>query len=235
MQYAKAMRAVDPGIKLIAVGEGLGKDQDAWNGAVLKIAGPVIDYLAIHDYVTSASNATAPNPRARLMSRAGEFEASYRHTGEIIARLAPGRPIKQIVNEWNLFYDADTIESMEGAVYASRLMNGFERAGNFVEANCISDLLNGWLGGIIQSSRDRIYGTPQFYAIKMYNGHLGTDRLQTESAHRRCRPEWLPSTRSPHVRPTARSCSSRCLMQTWSIQFRRGSILAVSLTPPTCS
>ena len=180
VQYAKAMRAVDPGIKLIAVGEGLGKDQDAWNGAVLKIAGPVIDYLAIHDYVTSASNATAPNPRARLMSRAGEFEASYRHTGEIIARLAPGLPIKQIVNEWNLFYDADTIESMEGAVYASRLMNGFERAGNFVEANCISDLLNGWLGGIIQSSRDRIYGTPQFYAIKMYNGHLGTDRLQTE-------------------------------------------------------
>ena len=92
----------------------------------------------------------------------------------------PGHSIKIIVNEWNLFYGAEVIQSMEGAVYASRLMNGFERDGDVVDSNCISDILNGWTGGTLQVSRDRIYGTPQFYALKMYNDHLGTDRLHTE-------------------------------------------------------
>lgn len=179
VQYAKAMRAVDPSIKLIAVGEGIMLHQDEWNSAVLRIAGLEIDYLAIHDYTSIAQNATAANPRSAMMARATEFEQSYRHTADLIAKLAPGRNIHQIVNEWNLFYDAATIQSMEGAVYAARMMDGFERDGDTVDANCISDLLNGWAGGVIQASRDRVYGTAQFYAIQMYADHLGTDRLRT--------------------------------------------------------
>ncbi len=179
VRYAKAMRGVDPTITLIAVGKGITPGQDEWNSTVLKIAGQQINYLAIHDYTSLSQNATAANPRAQMMARAGEFEASYHHIGDLIAKYAPGRNIKLIVNEWNLFYGADIVESMEGAVCASRMMNGFERDGNIVESNCISDLLNGWIGGIIQVSRDLIYVTPQFYALKMYNDHLGTERLQT--------------------------------------------------------
>ena len=179
VRYARAMRAVDPTLELIAVGEGVMPTQDAWNAAVLTIAGPEINYLAIHDYTSVAQNAAAANSRAAMMKRAGDFEQSYQHTAELIAKLAPGRHILQIVNEWNLFYDAATIQSMEGAVYASRMMNGFERQGDTVAANSISDLLNGWVGGVIQASRDRIYGTSQFYAVKMYADHLGTDRLDT--------------------------------------------------------
>jgi alpha-N-arabinofuranosidase len=180
VRYAKAMRAVDPTIQLIAVGKGVMEGQDDWNSTVLRVAGPVINYLAIHNYTTLSQNATTADPRAQMMARAGEFEANYRHTGDLIAKFAPGRNIKLIVNEWNLFYGADVIESMEGAVYASRIMNGFERDGNIIDSNCISDLLNGWVGGIIQASRDRVYGTPQFYALKMYNDHLGTNRLQAK-------------------------------------------------------
>ncbi len=178
--YAKAMRAVDPNLRLIAVGEGIFAGSDAWNSAVLRIAGPEIQYLAVHDYTSVTQNAGASNPRDAMMARAGEFEANYLHMGDLIRRLSPGHPIRLIVNEWNLFYDAATIQSMEGAVYASRMMNGFERDGDIVDANAISDLLNGWVGGIIQASRDRIYGTPQFYAVEMYGHHLGTDRLDAK-------------------------------------------------------
>ncbi len=177
VRYAKAMRAVDPNLRLIAVGEGIFLNSDAWNSAVLRIAGPEIQYLAIHDYTAASQNAISPNARNAMMARAGEFEANYRHTGDLIRQLAPGHDIRLIVNEWNLFYDAATIQSMEGAVYASRMMNGFERDGEIVEANAISDLLNGWVGGIIQASRDRVYGTPEFYAVELYSHHLGTDRL----------------------------------------------------------
>ena len=182
VRYARAMRAVDPSLRLIAVGEGIFPNSDAWNTAVLRIAGADIQYLAIHDYTSASQNAGAANPRATMMSRAGEFETNYRHIGDLIDRTAPDRGIKLIVNEWNLFYGADVIQSMEGAVYASRMMNGFERDGAIVDANCISDLLNGWVGGVIQVDRDRIYGTPQYYAVKLYSEHLGTDTLRTEIA-----------------------------------------------------
>lgn len=112
------------------------------------------------------------------------FETNYRHISDLVRQLAPASNIKLIVNEWNVF-DGPTIQGMEGAVYASRMMNGFERDGDIVASNCISDLLNGWIGGIIQSSRDRIYGTAEYYAVKMYADHLGTDRLHSEIASRK--------------------------------------------------
>jgi alpha-L-arabinofuranosidase len=187
LRYAAAMRAVDPTIQLIAVGSA-----DDWNTTVLKIAGRAIDYLAIHDYTSLKDNATASNPRAQMMGRTAEFEASHRRTGDLLEKLAPGRNIKLLVNEWNLFYPADVVESMEGAVYASRIMNGFERDGDVVEANCISDLLNGWIGGIIQASRDRVYGTPQYYALLMYRDHLGSKRLFAEVSS----PELQPGVKA---------------------------------------
>ncbi len=177
VRYAQAMRAVDPDLRFIAVGEGISPTADAWNSAVLRIAGAEIQYLAVHDYTKVAENAAQPDPRSAMMARAGAYEADYRHIGDLTHQLAPGRDIKLIVNEWNLFYDAATIQSMDGAVYASRMLNGFERDGDIVEANSISDLLNGWVGGIIQASRDRVYGTAEFYAVDLYSRHLGTDRL----------------------------------------------------------
>jgi alpha-N-arabinofuranosidase len=186
--YSHAMRAVDPSIRLIAVGEGLSPDADAWNSAVLKGAGADIQYLAVHDYDSLTQNAKAANPRDAMMGRPGEYEQNFRHIADVIHHDAPGQDIRLIVNEWNLFYGAGVVQSMEGAVYASRMMNGFERDGNIVEANSISDLLNGWIGGIIQASRDRIYGTAEFYAVTMYNDHLGTDRLRTSIASPQLQP-----------------------------------------------
>ena len=113
------MRAVDPSLKLIAVGEGIFPHSDEWNSAVLRIAGPEIQYLAVHDYTSVAQNAAAKDPRNAMMARPAEFEANYRHMADEIRQNAPGRDIHLIVHEWNLFYDAVTIQSMEGAVYAA--------------------------------------------------------------------------------------------------------------------
>jgi alpha-N-arabinofuranosidase len=209
VHYARAMRAVDPSIRLIAVGEGTMPDRDAWNSAVLRIAGGEINYLAIHDYTAASKNAGAPDPRAQMMGRAEEFAAGYRHTGELIAQLAPGRGIRQIVNEWNLFYDVSAVQSMDGAVYASRMMNGFERDGATVAANCISDLLNGWIGGEIQASRDRVYGTAQYYAVQMYGAHLGEERLQSTVRS----PELSPGIASVDAVATRTSDGSRLFIK----------------------
>lgn len=188
VRYARAMRAVDSSLRLVAVGEGIFKGSDTWNSTVLRIAGPEIQYLAVHDYTSLAENRDAADPRSAMMARAAAYERNYRHMADLLQQHAPGRNIKLIVNEWNLFYGADVIQSMEGAVYASRMMNGFERDGDTVEANSISDLLNGWVGGVIQASRDRVYGTPQFYAVKLYSDHLPADRLNVEIASPNLQP-----------------------------------------------
>ena len=209
VRYAKAMRAVDPGISLVAVGEGVFPNSDVWNSAVLDIAGSQIQYLAVHDYTSLGQNATQPDPRAAMMGRAGEFEANYRHMADLLRQHAPGRDIRLIVNEWNLFYGADVTESMEGAVFASRMMNGFERDGDIVDSNCISDLLNGWVGGIIQASRDRIYGTPEYYAVRMYNDHLGTDRLGAQIVS----PDLQPGIKSVDAVATRSADSSQLFVK----------------------
>jgi alpha-L-arabinofuranosidase len=56
-------------------------------------------------------------------------------------------------------------------------MNVFERSGGIVEMTAVSDLVNGWSGGIIQASRHDVFVTPTYLAIRLYNEHLGRDRL----------------------------------------------------------
>jgi alpha-N-arabinofuranosidase len=175
-RYAEAMRAVDPGIQLIAVGESSMPDARQWNSAVLRILGRDINYLAVHDYTSRSDNR---NNRTTLMARPLEFEARYKEMHALIQQLLPDHPVPFVVNEWNLFYPSTVIQSMEGAVFASRMMNAFERSGEQVSMTSISDLLDGWVGGIIQASRDGVYVTPQYYTIRMYSSHLGTDRLAT--------------------------------------------------------
>src|SRR5829696_328122 len=125
--YARAMRAVDPSIKLIAVGD----NDMGWNRTVLREAGREIDFLAVHHYY-------------------GRF---YEEVGRMLKELVPGRDVRLAINEWGLDLPAERQYSMESALYGARLLNVFERAGDLVGMSAVSDLVNGWPGGIIQAGR----------------------------------------------------------------------------------
>ena len=49
---------------------------------------------------------------------------------------------------------------MLAALYAARLMNVFERQSDLVGMSAVSDLVNGWPGGIIQAGRHGVFVTP---------------------------------------------------------------------------
>jgi alpha-L-arabinofuranosidase len=68
---------------------------------------------------------------------------------------------------------------MESALYAARLMNVFERTGDVVQMSAVSDLVNGWTGGIIQASRHGVFVTPTYLVNTLYASHLGRDRLSS--------------------------------------------------------
>jgi alpha-N-arabinofuranosidase len=171
-RYVEKMKAVDPSIKIIATGD----NNLDWNRTVLTIAGKNIDYLSVHHYYGDAeSKGDAHN----LWARPLHYERLYRQMQQIIRELVPGRDIKLAVNEWNTTFPPPRQHSMESALYAARLMNVFERIGDVVQMSAVSDLVNGWTGGIIQASRHSVFVTPTYLVNALWASHLGRDRLSS--------------------------------------------------------
>lgn len=172
-RYSEAMLKVDPTIKFIAVG-----DNDLnWNRTVLRLAGTRIDYLAIHHYYGRGEMKGDP---LNLMARPLHYERFYKEVAQLIREVVPERQIKLAINEWGLDLPMPRQYSMEAALYSARLMNVFERSGEVVAMSAVSDLINGWPGGIIQASRHQVFGTPTYWVNAVYSNHMGTSRLATQ-------------------------------------------------------
>jgi alpha-N-arabinofuranosidase len=153
IRYYEAMRAVDSTIRFIAVGD----NNMAWNRTVLRLAGPYIDYLAIHHYY-GHDPAMRENPN--LMARPLYYERFYQQVAQLIREEVPGHAIHLSINEWGLDLPESQQYSMEAALYGARLMHVFERSSPLVAMSAVSDLVNGWPGGIIQASRHGVFVSP---------------------------------------------------------------------------
>ena len=179
-RYAQAMRAVDPSIKLIAVGD---NDMN-WNRTVLRAAGSKIDYLAIHHYY---GRREAGNDPLNLMARPLFFKRFYRQVQQLLSELGLDGRVKLAINEWGLDLPIERQYSMESALYGARLMNVFERS-DLVEMSAVSDLVNGWPGGIIQAGRHSVFVTPLYLVNQLYSEHRGDVRLASTVNIRRSIP-----------------------------------------------
>jgi len=171
-RYAQAMRAVDPSIKLIAVGD---NDMN-WNRTVLREAGRNIDYLAIHHYYGRREMRGDP---LNLMARPLFFERFYKPVQQLLRELGLDGRVKLAINEWGLDLPSERQYSMESALYGARLMNVFERSGEIVGMCAVSDLVNGWPGGIIQAGRNTVFVTPIYLVNQLYSEHRGNQLLAT--------------------------------------------------------
>jgi alpha-N-arabinofuranosidase len=169
-RYAAAMRVVDPSIKLIAVGD----NNMNWNRTVLHAAGKNIDYLAIHHYY---GRSEAGNDTMKLLARPLYLEKFYGDVAQLLRELGLEGRVKLAINEWGLDLPTERQYSIEAALYGARLMNVFERTGDLVEMSAVSDLVNGWPGGIIQAGRHSVFVTPIYLVNQLYATHRGDERL----------------------------------------------------------
>ena len=171
-RYAQAMRAVDPSIKLIAVG-----DNDlSWNRTVLREAGPNIDYLAIHHYYGRREMQGDP---LNLFAHPLFLEGFYQQVKQLLGEFGLDGRVKLAINEWGLDLPSERQYSMESALYGARLMNVFERSGEIVEMSAVSDLVNGWPGGIVQAGRESVFVSSIYLVNQLYAQHRGDLRLAT--------------------------------------------------------
>jgi alpha-N-arabinofuranosidase len=169
-RYVAAMKAKDPSIQIIACGD---NDMN-WNRTVLSQCGQNIDFLSIHHYYgTGEMGGDASN----LQAHPYHYERFYGDVRALIEQVSPKKDIQLDINEWNTALPEQQQHSMQSALYGARMMNVFERQGDTVGLSCVSDLVNGWNGGIIQASRTGTYVTPTYLVNQMYATHLGTERL----------------------------------------------------------
>jgi alpha-N-arabinofuranosidase len=145
-----------------------------WNRTVLREAGRNIDYLAIHHYY---GRREMQGNSSNLMARPLFFERFYREVQQLLSEFALADRVKLAINEWGLDLPSERQYSMESALYGARLMNVFERSGEIVEMSAVSDLVNGWPGGIIQAGRHSVFVSPIYLVNQLYAEHLGDQLL----------------------------------------------------------
>ncbi len=172
-RYVAAMRAVNPSIKIIAVGD---NDMN-WNRTVLQQSGERFDYLAIHHYY---SQRDMRGDLRKLMERPLFYEREYEQIDALFREFPADRRPKLAINEWGLDLPESQQYSILAALYGARLMNVFERRSDLIAMSAVSDLVNGWPGGIIQASRHGTFVTPIYLVNQLYATHLGSDRLSTK-------------------------------------------------------
>ncbi|MCA0757885.1 alpha-L-arabinofuranosidase [Paenibacillus sp. N4] len=199
LQFARAMKAADPGIKLLACGD----VKMEWNQTLIERAAEHIDYVTLHLY--HGYNRFGMNERTPKEERYKAMVSYPEWTGNTIQELrqmfeASGRyaHLKLAVTEYNTMYYPNTIRkglpnehTLEAAVANAANLNELIRNSDLVQIGSFSDLVNGWLGGCIRvgdyyadqfrgklpgwsGKSSTVYGTPTYYVMKMYaNRDLG--------------------------------------------------------------
>ena len=172
-RYVSAMRAVDPSIQVIGVGD----NDMAWNRTVLQLASERMEFLALHHYYGQKDIA---GDFGNLTARPLHYERAYGELATALQQLPADRRPKLAINEWGLDLPEPQQYSMLGALYGARLMNVFERQSDVVGMSAVSDLVNGWPGGIIQAGRHGLFVTPIYLVNRLYATHLGTTRIRSK-------------------------------------------------------
>jgi alpha-N-arabinofuranosidase len=167
-QFFDAIRAKYPGIKLIAT---------------MKVKSRVPDYVDEHYY---------KHPEEEMESMAHMYDQRPRQAPDVF------------VGEWATRVGSPT-PNMSGALGDSAFMTGMERNSDLVHLSCyaplfvnVSDLKRGgsmqWPTDLIGYDALTSYGSPSYYAQKMFSSNHGDVVLPTTGENIPMR-EWQPSSR----------------------------------------
>ena len=188
---ARAMRAVDPSIKLVASG-GRHWFYPEWNQALFRTAGEYIDYLSLHSYAkkyrSHMKKEDLQDPDfARefyyyIVSSPYGVEEQIELTGREICAAFPESPqIAVAFDEWNCWaYRAPRLEvdfALRDGLYTAGIIHAFRRQcdvlklANFaMTVNCLP---------MIRVSQAGMFLNPQYLVFDMYLNHQGPILLES--------------------------------------------------------
>ena len=152
VEFCKAMKAVDPSIKLLGAFPSPG---------LLQSAGNQLDYVCPHHY------------NCRNLKG---VEQDVLNLTKMIGANAPGRKIRLGVTEWNTTagdwgLGRATLWTLENALSCSRYHNFMHRHCDMIEIANRSNLCDSFCSGIIQPNNATLFKTPTYYAEQLYAIH----------------------------------------------------------------
>jgi alpha-N-arabinofuranosidase len=195
--FITAMRAVDPTIHIVGVGDGLLSDDPVsasrqWNDCVLVHLGDQIDALSFHVYNPGQEGwrerYDAYELHHLVCAAPLSVEAMIRRMAAQTARLSPWRKVGVALDEWNLFLPpvqgAKSMHhqayNLRDALYTAGKLNAFQRQCNSLVMANLAQLVN--VLPLIVTDKQRAFATAIYYPFQLYRRMESLAlRLQTNS------------------------------------------------------
>lgn len=179
LEAAKAMRAVDNSIKLIAAGpSNFGADWPSWSRTVLQTLRGQADYISIHTYINNRDDNLERFLSSTTVDRYIETVAAQ--IKEVQAGPNP-RPIYIAYDEWNVWYRAFNDKKLEehynfeDALAMGMFFNSFFRHADVVKMANLAQMVN--VIAPIMTSKDGLFLQPIYFPIAEYGKQRGNVAL----------------------------------------------------------
>jgi len=170
VEFARAMRRVDPDIQLAASGV-FEHDFGDWNTKMLSVCGQTLDLLSVHDYVGYDARQCTDAIWVRVTGAPVRIEQRLRATYDLAAKAA-GRPLPLTFDEWNtVAHQARGGHGLVDALYAAGMLHAMQRCGPIVPMANYALLVN--VLGALRVSQTAVIETPVFQVFRMFAQHSG--------------------------------------------------------------
>ena len=182
LEAAKAMRLVDPTIKLIASGSSnYGADWLGWNRTVINELRNQIDYIALHTYIGNREN-----DLERFLAASQRIDSYIETTAAAIKAAQIGqqnpRPIYIAYDEWNVWYRTgnrehlEEIYNFEDALAMGMFFNSFFRHADVVKIANLAQMVN--VIAPIMTNKQGLFLQPIYFPFVEYGKQRGNMALQ---------------------------------------------------------
>jgi len=183
LEAAKAMRGIDPSIKLVASGSsnfGPTADWVGWNRTVLQTLRNQVDYIALHTYINNRAN----DLEQYLGVSQQTVERYIDTTSALIREVQTGpspRPIAIAYDEWNVWYRATNREKLEevynfeDALAMGMFFNAFFRHADVVKMANLAQMVN--VIAPIMTNEKGLFLQPIYFPIAEYGKQRGNTSL----------------------------------------------------------
>lgn len=199
LEFAAAMREVDPEIELIATGNPNDAADPArrfdfmhadhrWNRILFETGSADMDYLSLHSLPNNNSftNPISPiNAYYACMAQPIYWERTFLPELEQIAKAHPnrkGRPARVAITEWGILgsmEDLPEVRNFGGVPYAGVFLNSVIRSSEIVGITQATALLH---GGAVHKAAGWVWYDPQCLVIRKYAELSGGGRLEATVA-----------------------------------------------------
>lgn len=182
--FGRAMKHVDPSIKLTACGLA----QPEWDRPMLERLAAVIDYVAIHQYVGET-----PDRYRRVLGTARTLEHMIQQTRAVIqavrAELKLTKEIGIAFNEYNIMRDwssgagpsdhrFELSFNLRDALWLATVLNLFQRNADLVKFANYSELVN--VVAPIRTNEAGMFRQTVYHTLRLYSLHCGARLLETQ-------------------------------------------------------